>query len=175
MKHYRVWLIITLKGTDLWAVTAYTTIVEDMGIKSLKKIERRDCWLLSIEAENLDEALKKAEQISSKKIFVNPNKHRYNILPEEEKEFAPKKEDGNWCINVLISSKKEDEEEILKTLSERFNYKEVKEVKKYTMWSLFIESVTLKEAREIAKNIIILKNRKEGLLANPFSQKFKIL
>jgi hypothetical protein len=172
MKSYRFLLLVSLKGADLWALTAYRTLTEDMGIGGLKRLERRTLWILQIEAESVQEAIMKAKKVGGKKVFVNPNKHRYNIFLARESVFGAKRQQDVWCMNALVSEKGGQEHNLGIVQRE---YEGLKNIERFTLWSLFIKASTLSEAKRIAEDIVVLKDRRRGLLANPFSQRYKIL
>lgn len=144
-------MIVSLKVPDTTATTALQTL-QRIGFKNIKDIKRADYYKFFIDGDV--EKFKK--NICKVDILVNANKHLYDLsIPKSE------------SVKILVSNI-DDDSSILSTLKNRLGFRNIKEIKKSTMWSLTIEA-NKKESRKIAD-----KAAKE-LLVNEHYQSYSIL
>ncbi|MCD6522045.1 hypothetical protein J7K56_04680 [Candidatus Calescamantes bacterium] len=170
-----------LKTYDLVALTAFYTLIEDLGLKErLRKLEREEVWKILVNC-NKEEGKNLAEEFTTKvKIFVNPNKHYWRVeCKEESKEEGEFKGKGNgeYLVEVLTWWKEDARvDSALKTLRVTWNYGDkIKEVRRGELWKLTVKASNWEEAKEITEGIIVTKSRDKGLIINPHSQSYTIL
>ena len=147
-------LFVSLKVQDNVARTAFHTL-ERMNYKELKRLDRQNYYKFNYSGD------KKSfeKKISQVDILINVNKHKF-LFELEKNEGRLKK------INVLVQNLDNDSG-LLKTLRERLGFKNIKNLEKGILWSMYLHDIT--GAENIA--IDITKN----LLMNENCQKFKII
>lgn len=149
----RVWL----KIPDAEAATVRNTLVRRMGLRGVLMDVKKE-RLFSIEVDSGDSRdLAK----SFAKELVNENKESYKVL------FDELKFEGGY-VPVKVGLHIEDGEAIStrERLRNRLGFKNVTDVKKATIWKLYI---TRDEPEKVAKEIA------EWLLINPHKDSYEIL
>lgn len=176
MKEFEIELLVRLKGTDLVASTAKNTLQHDLGYGDiLEGLSREDHWLIKLRAEDEDKAQGLAEELATKtRLFVNPNKHTYKIGRRDEGEGRePKK--GVYEVWVLVNYFEDREGDLARqTLGSTYGYENIIEIKRGTLWKMYIRAKSEEEARTLAEEMVLTRSVSQGLLVNPHSQKFKI-
>jgi len=149
----RVWL----KIPDAEAATVKNTLVRRMGFGDvLYDVLKERLFSIEVDSGDPQELAK-----GFAKELVNENKESYKVLIDElrfEDEYVP----------VLVSLKIEDGEaiSIKERLRGRLGFTSVVNVKKATIWKLYLHGVDrVARAKEIA----------EGLLINPHKDAYEIL
>ncbi|NOZ64257.1 MAG: hypothetical protein GXO71_04895, partial [Caldiserica bacterium] len=101
---YIIEIRVRLKTSDLISSTAFTTLKEDMGWKeTINSLSREEIWKIKVNTSR-EEAQKIGEELTQKvKIFINPNKHLWDlrILQEEDKLRLEGEGKGNYLAEVL--------------------------------------------------------------------------
>jgi phosphoribosylformylglycinamidine (FGAM) synthase PurS component len=149
----RVWL----KIPDAEAATVKNTLVRRMGFGSvLEDVKKERLFSISVDSSEPKELAK-----SFARELVNENKESHKVL-FDELEF-----EGDY-IPVKVALHIEDGEAISTRdrLRNRLGFKNVTDVKKATVWKLYIRGENQETmAREIA----------EGLLINPHKDTYEIM
>ncbi len=171
-------LLVKLKIPDVTALTAAAALRRRMGYgEVLKELTRADYYALHLQTDSQQSALALAEELAeSTNLFVNPNKHTYELRGPGEK-VKPTSEDGVWPVEVLVTDAEGTEAtEIQQALKERLGYAEqVAGVEQGTLWIMKVAAADLATARQIAEEMAVTKARDEGLLVNPHFQAWEIL
>lgn len=149
----RVWL----KIPDAEAATVKNTLVRRMGFNDvLADVKKERLFSIEVDSGNPEELAK-----AFAKELVNENKESHKVLFDElkfEGEYVP----------VKVALHIEDGEAISTRdrLRNRLGFKNVVDVKKATVWKLYIKGENAERvAREIA----------EGLLTNPHKDSYEVL
>jgi len=146
-------MFVGLKVPDNVAITAFNTL-KRMKYK-IKKLERSNYYKFDVnEVENFK------KQISNVDILVNSNKNTFSFSIENNKNNNYKK------INILVQDI-EDGNSLLETLKERLGFKNIKNLEKGILWTMYFDKKTnaKKTAVDITKNLLMNENY----------QKYKIL
>ena len=149
----RVWL----KIPDAEAATVKNTLIRRMGFGSvLEDVKKERLFSISVDSGNPEELAK-----AFARELVNENKESHKVL-FDELEF----EGGYVPVKVALHI---DDGEAISTrdrLRNRLGFKNVTDVKKATVWKLYIKGENQETmAREIA----------EGLLINPHKDTYEIM
>ena len=176
---WMVELFVTLQVPDVIALTARDTLRRRLGwSERLLDLTRADYWGLQIEASSREDAAQLAHELADRTtLFVNPNKHRYEVRVRELGD-APKTTTAcpeiknHHAVRVLTGFQQDDGGELtLETLHIRYDMKDrVIGVEKGTLWILALATSNASEARDWAEAITVTRSRETGVLANPHSQ-----
>lgn len=149
----RVWLSIP----DAEAATVKNTLVRRLGFREiLADVKKERLFSIEVDSGNLDELAK-----SFVKELVNENKESCKVLFDELK-F----EEGYVPVKVALHIEDGEAISTRERLRNRLGFKNVVDVKKATIWKLYIRGDNRERvAREIA----------EGLLINPHKDSYEIL
>ena len=170
---------VKLKTYDLVSGTALSTLKEDLEWKGIiEDLSREEIWEIRVN-KSKEEAKKLGEEFTKRvKIFVNPNKHLWEVkvFEKEEKEIIEEDGKGTYLSEILtwwINDAKE--KSALKSLRNTWGYKGVLDVKRYDLWKLKLKAESSSKALAYIKDIIVTEKQDKGLLINPHSQCFKII
>ncbi len=177
----RVVEILTwLKTKDLTALTAFQTLCRDMGWKDVvHNLQRRELWRTRVKVEDEKELERVSRDLVQRvKIFVNPNKHKWEIrFPEERKKVLMEGEgEGLYRVEVWVWWR-EDPREVsaYRTLIDTWGYKDkILEVKRRDIWEIVLEGDDVQKVRGKVEEIVVTRSREKGILINPHSQDFSI-
>ncbi|MBN1295160.1 hypothetical protein JXA80_00170 [bacterium] len=164
-------LTTTLKTRDAVAATAEYTLVHELACSDLRRIERKDCWqveLADIPGETAGETMNRLARDT--RVFVNPNKHVYEILTPDSLEthrIGP----GLFRVPVIVGNREDRKgETACRTLAGLYGMgRHVVHVASGVLWLLDLAADDIVVARERARMITETRSRREGLLANPHS------
>lgn len=157
-KAFKIDLCVSSKLYDLVAKTAKATLKE-MGY-NLLSLSREICYSFKIMAENNEEARLLVEAMVKKtSLFVNPNKDTYRIGEKRIK-------DRISCF-IFYRDRKDD---LINSLRNQ-GFDKVLSVLKGELWHFSLPSYDI----ELIRKMVVAKGPSSGLLANPHSQKYKIL
>ncbi len=172
-------LLVSLKIPDVTALTAGSAIRRRLGYDQvLKELRRSDYYSLDLNADDPDAARLLARELANKtNLFVNPNKHSYEICSPQEHSGGPAQQDGLWRVEVLVTPVEGAQApEIEQALKERLDYgDQVAAVRQGILWMMLLAADSADEARRIAESITVTTARDEGLLVNPHFQAWQIL
>ncbi|MGA9098008.1 MAG: phosphoribosylformylglycinamidine synthase subunit PurS [Methanotrichaceae archaeon] len=152
----RVWLIIP----DAEAATVKNTLIRRLGYGDILADVKKE-RLFSIDVDSGDpQELAKAFA----KELVNENKEGHKVL------FDELKFEGGY-VPVKVALHIEDGEAISTRdrLRNRLGFKNVVDVKKATIWKLYLKGANQEKQEKVAKEIA------EGLLTNPHKDSYEIL
>ena len=135
-------LFVGLKIPDTTAITTFH-VLERLGFK-ISKIKREIYYKFEIEG-NIE---KFSEKVGKTDILVNVNKNKFTTKLQ--------KEDGTFYI--LVRDIDDTCEDLLTTL-QKLGLKEIKNMQKGVLWSLYVDSE--KTAKEIAEKLLYNKNYQE--------------
>ena len=171
-------LLVTLKIPDVTALTAAGALRRRMGYaEALKDLRRMDYYLLHLAVEHPEQARALAAELAENtNLFVNPNKHAYELrFPEARAE--PAAEDGVWSVELLVTDVEgSTASDIEQALQERLGYaQQVARVERGTLWIMKLAAPDLSAARRLADEIAVTRARDKGLLVNPHFQAWEIL
>ena len=177
---YIIEIRVRLKTSDLISSTAFTTLKEDMGWKEIiNSLFREEIWKIKVSTTR-EKAEEIGEELTQKvKIFINPNKHLWDlkILQEEETPCLEGEGKGNYLAEVLTWWLEDARERIaFDSLKSTWGYGEIiKEVKRGEIWKLNLKADSLVQAKEYVEDIVVSKKQDKGLIINPHSQGYKLL
>jgi phosphoribosylformylglycinamidine (FGAM) synthase PurS component len=142
---------------DAEAATVKNTLVRRLGFREiLADVKKERLFSIEVDSGNLDELAK-----SFVKELVNENKESCKVLFDELK-F----EEGYVPVKVALHIEDGEAISTRERLRNRLGFKNVVDVKKATVWKLYIRG----DNRErVAKEIA------EGLLINPHKDSYEIL
>ncbi|HAV42417.1 TPA: hypothetical protein DCX15_00160 [bacterium] len=176
MVKYEIELFVRLKGRDLVALTAKSTLQRDLGYKGiLEALEREEYWSIGVLVEDEEEGRCLTEQLATRtKLFVNPNKHTYRI-GSGKWEIGGKGE-GLYEVWVLVDYLEDKEGELVGgTLRSTYGLESIIEVRRSTLWRMTIQAESRGGAEALAKEMALVRSVNKGLLANPHSQRFRVI
>ncbi|MCD6219493.1 hypothetical protein J7K43_03810 [Candidatus Calescamantes bacterium] len=169
-----------LKTYDLISGTAFVTLKEDMGWGGiLESLSREEMWKIKVNTTR-EEAKRLGEEFTRKvKIFINPNKHLWDlrILEKEEKLCIEGEGKGIYSAEVLTWWLEDAKERAaFDSLKNTWGYAEVIEgVKRGDIWKLRLKADSLAQAKKYIEEIIVSKSQGKGLIINPHSQEYRLL
>jgi phosphoribosylformylglycinamidine (FGAM) synthase PurS component len=168
---YQVELLVSLKIPDVTALTAANTLRRRLGYEGiLVKLSRADCYLFDLVAESQAQACQTVRHIAEHtNLFVNPNKHVFEIRPWQPRSTLPKRDDV-YEVACLVRSLDYDPGSTLVDSLRRMGYDAVHALKTGTLWTLHLRVDSEAAARQIAEDIAVTQSRSRGLLVNPHYQ-----
>lgn len=168
-------LFVRLKTADLVAGTALDTLRRDLGYGDLvADILREDYWAVQVDPEGDPDGFARW-LVHGTKAFINPNKHRVSLRVDGRwVERLPYPQAAPGCCQAgVIVSYKEDERAVLKrgTLRQTLRLGDrVGEVSCGVLWLLSLRA-SPEEAARLIREIAETRSMRQGLLANPHSQR----
>ena len=156
-------LFVGLLVPDNTSLTVFHTL-EKLGFKELKSLEREDYYRFTVD-QSYNE-FKKA--IAGVDILINKNKHSFYTKKSVES-FDEKKRNDFAIVRVLVQDKEDGSTGILATLQNRLDFRQIKTMKKGTLWTMGFVAHDKNHAEQLAKRIA------EQLLYNEHYQECKIL
>jgi len=166
-------LLVRLKIPDVTALTAANSLRRRMGYaEQLASLRRADYYRLGLNVESPDEAKALAVELAERtNLFVNPNKHLYEVrLPEEH--GAGSTQGEAYEVEVLVTDPNDGSAQgVLSALRGRLGYgDQVASLLKGVLWVLSLRADDLAQARALAEEIAVTKRIDQGLLVNPHFQ-----
>ena len=169
-------LVVSLKIPDVTALTAGNAIRRRLGYDEvLSGFDRTDYYRIDLDVDDRDaaEALVR-EMAEGTNLFVNPNKHVYEVRFAEDRAEAVNG-DGEWLVNVLVTSPDDSSGEgIASALTGRHGYGQVACVETGVLWSMRIVADDEAAAREVAESITVTRSQSQGILMNPHFQEYEV-
>ncbi len=172
-------LLVSLKIPDVTALTAASSIRRRLGYDDvLKELRRSDYYSLDLNTTDPQAANGLAQELAEKtNLFVNPNKHSYEVRSPQQHTGGPNQQEGLWRVEVLVTDAEGAEaDDIQQALTQRLGYGgRVSAVRRGILWTLLLTAASADEARDIAESITVTRSRSEGLLVNPHFQAWEII
>ena len=172
-------LLVSLKIPDVTALTAASSIRRRLGYDEvLKELRRSDYYSLDLNTTDPQAAAELAQELAEKtNLFVNPNKHSYEIRSPQQHSGGPIQQEGLWRVEVLVTPVEGAQApEIEQALTQRLGYGEqVTAVRRGILWVLLLAADSAEEARRIAEEITVTTARDQGVLVNPHFQAWEII
>ncbi len=169
-------LLVKLKIPDVTALTAFGALRRRMGYADiLTGLSRADYYRLELEAPDEAAARPLAAELAEKtNLFVNPNKHIYELRTGPEAALPVK--EGRHGVQVLVTDPTDGSAQgALAALRRRLGYADqVSGLLKGVLWTLEIVADTPQKARGIAEDIAVTRARHRGLLVNPHFQECEL-
>lgn len=169
-------LVVSLKIPDVTALTAANAIRRRLGYADrLLALHRADYYRLELDVPDREtaEALTR-EMAEQTNLFVNPNKHVYEVrFPEDHDggEKAP----GEQIVHVLVTCPDDSTGEgIASMLRGHLGYEAVRTVSTGVLWTLHLAADSPEEARAMAEDIAITRSQSKGILMNPHFQEMEL-
>ncbi len=169
-------LVVSLKIPDVTALTAGNAIRRRLGYEDeLSALDRADYYRIDLDVDDREAAEALATEMAEEtNLFVNPNKHVYELRFAEDR-GANAGQDGEWLVNVLVTSPDDSSGEgIASALTDRHGYDQVAGVETGVLWSMHIAGDSEDAAREIAENITVTRSQSQGILINPHFQEYEM-
>ena len=166
-------ILVRLKIPDVTALTAANALRRSMGYTQLKELRRADYYRLELAVDTPEQAVALASELAEKtNLFVNPNKHVYEIWTARE-EQAPAQ---GQLAHVLVTDPNDGGAQgILAALQGRLGYGgKVTGVTKGLLWTMVLDTDDPEEARRLAAEMAETKSLSQGLLVNPHFQEFEV-
>jgi phosphoribosylformylglycinamidine (FGAM) synthase PurS component len=170
-------LLVKLKIPDVTALTAANSLRRRMGYaEQLVAMERADYYRLGLNVSSKEEARALATELAERtNLFVNPNKHIYELrLPEEQEARSAKA--GAFPIEVLVTDPNDGSAQgALSALRGRLGYGDkVTSLLKGVLWVLSLRAPSRDQAHALAEEIALTRRIDQGLLVNPHFQQCEI-
>ncbi|MAG60926.1 hypothetical protein CL619_04020 [archaeon] len=146
-------LFVSLKVPDNVAITAFHTL-HKLGYHNLKNLERSDYYKFKFSGDK-NQFQKKISKVD---ILVNANKHKFSFNLETDNQDKK--------TSVLVQDINHNQN-LLKTLKERLDFKNLRNVEKGILWTMYFGGNA--NAKAIATDIT------KSLLMNENYQKYKII
>ncbi len=166
-------LTVELKIPDVTALTAANALRRRLGYEDvLVELRRADYYRLDVTTDCADEAVAIGKKLAEEtNLFVNPNKHQYNVAAGIHNSGAEATE-GTYAVNMLVTDPKSGSAAgILSALHGRLGYGEVVSgVSAGILWTLVLKAESREAAEALATEITVTKSRESGLLLNPHFQ-----
>ncbi len=169
-------LVVGLKIPDVTALTAGNAIRRRLGYEDvLSALDRADYYSIDFDVEDRATAEELASEMAEEtNLFVNPNKHVFELRNPENR-GANANVDGEWLVNVLVTSPDDSSGEgIASALQGRLGYEQVASVETGVLWSMRIIADSEEAAREVAESITVTRSQSQGILMNPHFQDYEI-
>jgi len=172
-------LLVSLKIPDVTALTAASSIRRRLGYDEvLKELRRSDYYSLDLNTTDPQAADRLAQELAEKtNLFVNPNKHSYEVRSPQQHSARPSQQEGLWRVEVLVTDAEGAEaDDIQQALTQRLGYGgQVAAVRQGILWTLLLAADTSDQAQQIAEQITVTTARDQGMLVNPHFQAWEIL
>lgn len=169
-------LLVKLKIPDVTALTAANALRRRMGYEGvLASLKRADYFRLEVAAPDPPAALALAAELAEQtNLFVNPNKHVYEVRPAT-REPAQARE-GRWVAQVLVTDAEDGAAQgMLAALQGRLGYGDrVTGLLRGVLWTLELDCDGAEQARRLAEEIAVTRTRTQGLLMNPHYQECEV-
>lgn len=140
--------------------------LERMGYKTLIDVKREDYFCFDIEGNEKETV----ENLGKTDILVNANKNRFRTAIKEDV-FRQK----GCKVCILVKNIDEDTSSLLSTLKNRLGFKNICDVEKGVLWTLFVDEKpeqAKKTAEDIANNLLVNKHYQEfEILSKTTSQR----
>jgi phosphoribosylformylglycinamidine (FGAM) synthase PurS component len=166
-------LLVRLKIPDVTALTAANALRRSLGYAQLKELKRADYYRLTLFVDTPEQAVALAQELAEKtNLFVNPNKHVYEVLTGEQASALATGE----RVHVLVTDPHDGSAEgMLAALQGRLGYGDkVSGLTRGLLWTMLIEGVEREAARVLAAEMAETKSLEAGLLVNPHFQDFDV-
>lgn len=166
-------LLVRLKIPDVTALTAANALRRSMGYSQLRELRRADYYRLDLRVATEAEAVALARELAEKtNLFVNPNKHVYEIVTTREA-AAPT---AGQAVQVLVTDPHDGSAEgMLAALQGRLGYGDrVAGLTKGLLWTMLLDVADEAEARRLATEMTETTSLEKGLLVNPHFQEFEV-
>ncbi len=171
-------LMVSLKIPDVTALTAANALRRRMGYaEALKELGRADYYRLDLAVDDADAALALAKDLAEHtNLFVNPNKHVYELKALEARDQEIASENGAYEVKVLVTDPADGSGEgMLAALQGRLGYADrVKGLLTGTLWTLTLVADDAEQARQMAEEIAVTEAQSKGLLVNPHYQEYEV-
>ncbi len=172
-------LLVSLKIPDVTALTAASSIRRRLGYDEvLKELRRSDYYSLDLNTTDPQAANGLAQELAEKtNLFVNPNKHSYEIRSPQDRGGGPSQQEGSWRVEVLVTPVEGAQApDIEQALTQRLGYGEqVAAVRRGILWTLLLAADSSDQAQQIAEEITVTTARDQGVLVNPHFQAWEII
>ena len=172
-------LLVSLKIPDVTALTAALAIRRRLGYADvMKQLRRADYYALDLNVPDVEAARALAKELAEKtNLFVNPNKHQYELVFPEQHHGGPVQQDGLWRVEVLVTDAEGAEAaDLEQALRERLGYgAQVTAVRRGILWTMLLAAGNADEAGGIAEAITVTTSRDHGLLVNPHFQAWEMM
>lgn len=168
-----VGILVRLKIPDVTALTAANALRRSMGYSQLKELKRADYYRLELAVDTEAEAIALARELAEKtNLFVNPNKHVYEVWTSREEE--PPAE--GQVAHVLVTDPHDGSAEgMLAALQGRLGYGgKISGLTKGLLWTMVIDTQDPEEAKRLAAEMAETRSLDKGLLVNPHFQEFEV-
>lgn len=169
----QVTLIVSLKVPDVVAHTAQNTLRRRMRYDALERVHRDDYYELDLDLDDPAEAVAFAEKVVAvTSCFVNPNKHKFQIhagVPDLAAE--PK------SVRILVEGLEDGAAAMWSEslgADPRFEGR-IRGVRRGTLWTLRFREDFDGDPARVGEEIATATEARKGLLANPHSQRARIL
>ena len=169
---YKVELLVKLKIPDVTALTAANTLRRRLGYADiLERLDRADYYLFEVEAESEEQACAIVREIAERTtLFVNPNKHSFQVHLQAERQEIPRTNDA-YEVRCLVRELDYDAAlDILGQLSHTQWGEKIRGLQTGTLWILHLRASTAEAAKKVAEEIAVTRSRGQGLLVNPHYQ-----
>lgn len=166
-------LLVRLKIPDVTALTAANALRRSLGYKQLKSLVRADYYRLTLNVDCPTAALELATELAEKtNLFVNPNKHAYEVRPDIHEAAAE-----GQVARVLVTDPHDGSAEgMLAALQGRLGYGDkVAGITRGLLWTMNLDCGSSDEAKQLAAEMAETKTLEKGLLVNPHFQEFEVL
>lgn len=171
-------LMVSLKIPDVTALTAANALRRRLGYaQALKELKRADYYKLDLAVDDPDAALELGEELAERtNLFVNPNKHVYELKVLEARGAQIASQNGAYAVNVLVTDPADGSGEgMLAALQGRLGYGDrVQGLLTGTLWTLALIAEDAQQARQMAEEIAVTTAQSEGLLMNPHYQECEV-
>jgi len=171
-------LMVSLKIPDVTALTAANALRRRLGYAdALKQLRRADYYRLDLAVDDADTALALGTELAERtNLFVNPNKHIYDLKVLETRGEQIASEDGAYAVNVLVTDPADGSGEgMLAALQGRLGYGgRVQGLLKGVLWTMVLVAQDADQARQTAEQITVTRAQDQGLLMNPHYQEYEI-
>lgn len=166
-------LLVRLKIPDVTALTAANALRRSLGYTQLKTLTRADYYRLRLNVETAEEALDLARELAERtNLFVNPNKHVYEVHQELETGDA---QDGHIARVLVTDPQDGSAEGMLAALQGRLGYGDrVAGLTKGLLWTMHLDCDSAEQARRLAAEMAETRSLQQGLLVNPHFQDFEV-
>jgi len=171
-------LMVRLKIPDVTALTAANALRRRLGYAdALKQLKRADYYRLDLAAHDADAALELGKDLAERtNLFVNPNKHIYELKVLQPRGQQVAREDGNFVVTVLVTDPADGSGRgMLAALQGRLGYQDrVQGLLRGTLWTIVLAADDPQQARQAAEDIAVTRSQDQGLLMNPHYQQYEI-
>lgn len=160
-------VLVTLKIPDAVASTAHNTIRRRMGMSEVAGLSRAEWWKAEFADDCADAEARLRALVERTSLFLNPNKHRYQLVVGDAVPPAP---EGAACVLVTDREDVAGQAVAEAALAHPLAGGALRSLSRGVLWTITAAPGEGRSSRELAEALAVSTHRTAGLLSNPHYQ-----